>query len=56
MKDASAHDRELDYMVFEVPFQPKPGNIQGQAGQVSEQPDLAEDGPAHCRSLDWITF
>ena len=28
---------------------PIPGNIQGQVGQGSEQPDLVEDVPAHCR-------
>ena len=27
---------------------PIPGNIQGQAGRGSEQPDLVEDVPAHC--------
>ena len=26
-----------------------PGNVQGQVGQGSEQPDLVEDVPAHCR-------
>jgi len=26
-----------------------PWNIQGQVGQGSEQPDPAEDVPAHCR-------
>ena len=31
---------------------PIPGNIQGQVGQGSEQPDLVEDVPAHCRG-DW---
>ncbi|KAK4808965.1 hypothetical protein QYF61_015199 [Mycteria americana] len=30
---------------------PIPGNIQGQVGQGSEQPDLVEDVPAHCRGL-----
>jgi len=30
---------------------PIPGNIQGQVGWDSEQPDLAEDVPAHCRAL-----
>ena len=30
---------------------PIPGNIQGQAGQGSEQSDLVEDVPAHCR---WV--
>jgi len=28
---------------------PIPGNIPGQVGQGSEQPDLVEDVPAHCR-------
>jgi len=28
---------------------PIPGNIQGQVGWGSEQPDLGEDVPAHCR-------
>ena len=28
-----------------------PGNIQGQAGRDSEQSDLAEDVPAHCRGV-----
>ena len=28
---------------------PIPGNIQGQFGLGSEQPDLVEDVPAHCR-------
>jgi len=27
------------------------GNIQGQVGWGSEQPDLAEDLPAHCRGI-----
>ena len=30
---------------------PIPGNVQGQVGRGSEQPDLAEDGPAHCRGV-----
>jgi len=30
---------------------PIPGNIQGQFGWSSEQPDLAEDVPAHCRGV-----
>ncbi|KAK4818261.1 hypothetical protein QYF61_009966 [Mycteria americana] len=30
---------------------PIPGNIQGQAGQGSEQPDLVEDVPAYCRGI-----
>ena len=28
---------------------PIPGDIQGQVGQGSEQPDLSEDVPAHWR-------
>ena len=28
-----------------------PGNIQGQVAQGSEQPDLVEDVPAHCRGM-----
>jgi len=28
---------------------PMPRNIQRQVGQASEQPDLVEDVPAHCR-------
>ena len=28
---------------------PIPGNIQGEVGRGSEQPDLVEDVPAHCR-------
>jgi len=32
------------------------GNIQGQVGRGSEQPDLAEDVPAHCRGLDWMAL
>ena len=30
---------------------PIPGNIQGQVGRGSEQPDLLEDVPAHCRGV-----
>ena len=30
---------------------PIPGNLQGQAGWGSEQPDLVEDVPAHCRGV-----
>ena len=30
---------------------PIPGNVQGQVGQGSEQPDLVEDVPAHCRGV-----
>jgi len=30
---------------------PIPGNIQGQVGGGSEQPDLAEGVPAHCRGV-----
>jgi len=30
---------------------PIPGNIQGQVGWGSEQPDLAEDVPAHGRGV-----
>ena len=28
-----------------------PGNIQGEAGWGSEQPDLVVDVPAHCRGV-----
>ena len=28
-----------------------PGNVQGQAVRGSEQPDLVEDVPAHCRGV-----
>ena len=35
---------------------PIPGNIQGQAGQGSEQPNLVVDSPAYCRGIDKITF
>lgn len=31
------------------------GNIEGQDGQGSEQPNLVEDDLAHCGSLDWMT-
>ena len=30
---------------------PIPGNIPGQVGRGSEQPDLVEGGPAHSRGL-----
>ena len=30
---------------------PIPGNTQGQAGRGSEQPDLVEGVPAHCRGV-----
>ena len=30
---------------------PIPGNIPGQVGQGSEQPDLVVDVPAHCRGV-----
>jgi len=30
---------------------PIPGSIQGRVGPGSEQPDLAEDVPAHCRGV-----
>ena len=30
---------------------PIPGKIQGQVGWGSEQPDLVEDVPAHCRGV-----
>ena len=30
---------------------PVPGNVQGQVAQVSEQPDLVEDIPTHCRRV-----
>jgi len=30
---------------------PIPGNIQGQVGRGSEQPDLVENVPAHCRGV-----
>jgi len=30
---------------------PIPGNVQGQAGQGSEQPGLVEDVPTHCRGV-----
>jgi len=35
---------------------PIPGNIQGQAGQGSEQPDLAVDTPIHCREVGQVAF
>jgi len=35
----------------EVVNAPIPGNVQGQAGWVSEQPDLVEDVPAYCRGV-----
>ena len=28
-----------------------PGTIEGQVGQGSEQPNLAEEAPAHCRGV-----
>ena len=31
---------------------PIPSNIQGQAGQGSEQSGLVEDVPAHCREIE----
>ena len=30
---------------------PIPGNIEGQVGWGSEQPDLVVDAPAHCKGL-----
>ena len=30
---------------------PIPGGLQGQAGQGSEQPDLAVGAPVHCRGV-----
>ena len=30
---------------------PIPGNVQGQVGWGSEQPDPVEDVPAHCRGV-----
>ena len=36
-------------LIFPKQSCPIPGNIQGQAGQGSEQLDLVEDVPAHCR-------
>lgn len=30
---------------------PIPGDIQGQAGQSSEHPDLAASAPVHCRGV-----
>lgn len=33
-----------------------PGNTHGKAGQGSEQLDVAEDVPAHCRELDWMAL
>jgi len=35
---------------------PIPRNIQGQVGQVSEQPGLVENVPAHCRRLGQMSF
>jgi len=35
----------------EVIDAPSLENIQGQVGQGSEQPDVAEDVPAHCRGV-----
>jgi len=35
---------------------PIPGNIPGQVGQGSEQPDPLEGVPAHCRGLEYKTF
>lgn len=31
---------------------PVPGNIPGQVEQDSEQPDVAQDVPDHCRGLE----
>ena len=31
---------------------PVPGDVQGQAGQGSEQPDLAMHVPVHCRGVE----
>jgi len=33
-----------------------PGNIQGQVGWGSDQPDLVEDVPAHSRRIGYMTF
>jgi len=35
---------------------PIPGNIQGQAGQGSEQRGLVEDVPAHCRGVGLVAL
>lgn len=35
---------------------PHPGNIQGQAGRGSEQPDLVKIVPAPCGGLDYTAF
>ena len=35
---------------------PIPGNIQGQAGQGSEQHGLVEDVPAHCRGVGLVAL
>ena len=35
---------------------PIPGDTQGQAGQGSEQPDVAVGVPVHCKELDQTAF
>lgn len=34
-----------------LPREVLPGNIQGQDGQVAEEPDLVKDVSAHCREV-----
>jgi len=45
-------DETLEQASQGVSGGPIPGNIQGQAGRGSEQPDSVVDVPAHCRGSD----
>jgi len=38
-------------MIFEGPFKPIPGNIKGQVGWGSKQPDPIEDASAYCSGV-----
>ena len=44
----------LEQVAQEVSGGPIPGNIQGQVGRGSEQPQLVEDIVAHCGGIDLL--
>jgi len=54
--EVASFDETLERVAQRGGSCPIPGNIPGQVGQGSEQPDLVEDVPAHCKGVGLDDF
>jgi len=45
------HEANVSFLLVARTGCPVPGDVQGQAGQGSEQPDVAVCVPVHCRGV-----